>query len=298
MTKIAFDTAFDPRHGEPVRVMPGIRRITCRNPGPFTGDGTNTYIVGEGAVAVIDPGPHDAAHLDAILKATAGERIVQILVTHTHADHSPLAGALKAATGATTFGYGPHGAGQGGLAQNAIRLDAAGDHAFSPDERLAHGDAVDGEGYRLEAVFTPGHTSNHMAYALAGERVLFAGDHVMAWATSVIAPPDGHMGRYLASLRLLLERDDRLYLPGHGPEKAAPASFVRAFIAHRLMREGAILDAVRAGRDTVPAIVDQVYRGLADKLKPAAGLSTLAHLDHLIEQGKVRAQAEGRYAAN
>ncbi len=296
MNDIAFETAFDPRPGEPVRVAPGVRRITCRNPGPFTGAGTNTYIVGEGAVAVIDPGPHDAAHLDAILKATAGERIIHILITHTHADHSPLAGALKEKTGAVTFGYGPHGAGRG-AGRDAIRLDAAGDHAFSPDERLAHGDAVDGEGYRLEAVFTPGHTSNHMAYALAGERVLFAGDHVMAWATSVIAPPDGHMGSYLASLRALLERDDRLYLPGHGPEKANPASFVRAFIAHRLMREGAILDAVRAGRDSVPAIVDQVYRGLSDQLKPAAGLSTLAHLEHLIEQDKVAALPSGGYAA-
>jgi glyoxylase-like metal-dependent hydrolase (beta-lactamase superfamily II) len=273
-----------------------VRRITCRNPGPYTGDGTNTYIVGQGQVAVIDPGPDDTAHLEAILKATRGERIAHILITHTHADHSPLSSRLKAASGATTFGYGPHGAGRAS-AHAAIRLDAAGDHGFSPDVRLAHGDAVEGEGYRLEAVFTPGHTSNHMAYALCGARVLFAGDHVMAWATSVIAPPDGHMASYLASLRLLIERDDRLYLPGHGPEKASPASFVRAYIAHRLMREGAILDAVRSGRDTVPAIVDRVYRGLAEKLKPAAGLSTLAHLDHLIEQGKVREVSGGRYTA-
>jgi glyoxylase-like metal-dependent hydrolase (beta-lactamase superfamily II) len=296
MTDIAFETAFEPRHGEAVSVAPGVRRITCLNPGPFTGEGTNTYIVGAGSLAVIDPGPDDPAHLDAILRATRGERIARIFVTHTHADHSPLAAALKAATGATTFGYGPHGAGRSGTPA-AIRLDAAGDHAFMPDVRLAHGDTVEADGYRLQAVFTPGHTSNHMAYALDGAGVLFAGDHVMAWATSVIAPPDGHMGSYLASLRLLLERDDRLYLPGHGPEKRNPASFVRAYIAHRLMREGAILDAVRAGRDTVPAIVDQVYKGLADKLKPAAGLSTLAHLEHLAENGKVRVDAGGRYAA-
>jgi len=252
--------------------------------------------VGAGSLAVIDPGPGDPAHLEAILRATQGERIAHVLVTHTHADHSPLAAALKAETGAKTFGFGPHGAGRA-AAHDAIRLDAAGDHAFAPDVRLAHGDMLEGDGYRLEAVFTPGHTSNHMAYALTGSGVLFVGDHVMAWATSVIAPPDGHMGSYLSSLRLLLERDDRLYLPGHGPGKRNPASFVRAYVAHRLMREGAILDAVRAGRDTVPAIVDQVYRGLADKLKPAAGLSTLAHLEHLIEQGKVRAAQCGRYVA-
>jgi glyoxylase-like metal-dependent hydrolase (beta-lactamase superfamily II) len=296
MADIAFETAFAPRYGEAVAVAPGVRRLTCRNPGPFTCDGTNTYIVGAGAVAVIDPGPDDPAHLDAILHATRAERIAHILITHTHADHSPLSAALKTATGATTFGYGPHGAGRTGDPA-AIRLDAAGDQAFVPDVRLAHGDVVEGDGYRLEAVFTPGHTSNHMAYALNGSGILFVGDHVMAWATSVIAPPDGHMGSYLASLRLLLERDDRLYLPGHGPEKVNPASFVRAYIAHRLMREGAILDAVRGGRDTVPAIVDQVYRGLTEKLKPAAGLSTLAHLAHLIEQGKVREEATGRYAA-
>jgi glyoxylase-like metal-dependent hydrolase (beta-lactamase superfamily II) len=296
MADIAFETAFAPRYGEAVTVAPGVRRLTCRNPGPFTGDGTNTYIVGAGAVAVIDPGPDDPAHLDAILHATRAERIAHILITHTHADHSPLSPALKAATGATTFGYGPHGAGRT-ADPAAIRLDAAGDHAFVPDVRLVHGDVMEGESYRLEAVFTPGHTSNHMAYALNGSGILFVGDHVMAWATSVIAPPDGHMGSYLASLRLLLERDDRLYLPGHGPEKANPASFVRAYIAHRLMREGAILDAVRGGRDTVPAIVDQVYRGLVEKLKPAAGLSTLAHLAHLIEQGKVREESTGRYVA-
>lgn len=293
MAAIPFETAFAPRHGEAIAVAPSVRRITCRNPGPFTGEGTNTFIVGQGHVAVIDPGPDDPAHLAAILAATKGERIAQILITHTHADHSPLAAALKAYSGATTFGYGPHGSGR--AQDETIRLDAAGDLAFAPDVAVRHGDIIAGEGYRFEAVFTPGHTSNHMAYALGDTGVLFVGDHVMAWATSVIAPPDGHMGSYLASLRLLLDRADTLYLPGHGPEKRNPASFVRAYIAHRVMREGAILEAVRSGRASIPKIVDAVYKGLDAKLKPAAGLSTRAHLDHLIEQGKIRLAGEGRY---
>ncbi|MFO1088378.1 MAG: MBL fold metallo-hydrolase [Hyphomicrobiales bacterium] len=302
MSDIDFDTAFEPRYGEPMQLSALVRRIACNNPGPFTGSGTNTYLVGRGAVAVIDPGPENDAHYAAIRAATAGERVSHIVITHTHADHSPLARRLQAETGAKTYGFGPHGAGR--PAPEGLRLDASGDHAFVPDVAVRHGDPIDGDGFRLEAVFTPGHTSNHMAYALDAERTLFTGDHVMAWATSVIAPPDGHMASYMASLRTLIERaNDELYLPGHGPPKAKPQSFARAYLAHRQMRETAILEAIRAGHQRVGHIVPLVYKGLDPKLHAAAGLSTLAHVEHLIEQAKVRAldddadPALRRYAA-
>ena len=290
MTALAFDARFDPVIGKPETLSPLVRRVVCGNPGPFTFKGTNSYIVGRGRVAVIDPGPEDEVHLDALLAAVAGETVTHILVTHTHRDHSPLAERLAEATGAATYGFGPHGAGRAAraIASGDITLDAAGDHRFVPDHRLVHGDAVDGDGWTLEAVFTPGHCSNHMAFALREEAALFSGDHVMAWATSVIAPPDGNMADYFASLRTLIDRpQDRLYLPGHGPVRRQPRKFVRAFLTHRQMREQAILERIRRGERRISDIVRAVYSGLDPRLHSAAGLSTLAHVEHLIEQGSV-----------
>lgn len=290
MTDLTFDRNFDVTPGKAVPLSPRIRRVLVDNPSPYTFKGTNSFIVGTGQVAIIDPGPDDDAQLAALLEAVRGETVTHILVTHSHADHSPLARRLKQATGAVTLGYGavaaPPSAG--------LRLDASIDHDFVPDECLADGDVVSGPGWTLEALFTPGHMSNHMCFALKEERALFAGDHVMAWATSVIAPPDGDMGQYFASLRRLLDRDDQVYHPGHGPSKRDPLPLVRGYLAHRRMREEAIRARVEQGARSVDEIVAAIYADVDPKLHGAAALSTTAHLDHLVAQGKLR-KVEGVY---
>ena len=292
MTDLQFDRNFEVTPGKADRVSPLVRRVLVNNPSPYTFKGTNSYIVGSGHVAVIDPGPDDDAQLAALLDAVRGETVTHILVTHSHADHSPLARRLQQVTGAITMAYGaveaPPSAG--------LRLDASIDHDFEPDQRLAEGDCVSGPGWTLEALFTPGHMSNHMCFALKEEKALFAGDHVMAWATSVIAPPDGDMGQYFASLRKLLDRDDHVYHPGHGPSKRDPLPLVRGYLAHRRMREEAIRARVAQGARSVGEIVASIYADVDPKLHGAAALSTTAHLDHLVEQGKLR-RVDGIYEA-
>ncbi len=290
MTDLTFDRNFDVTPDIPVRVSPLIRRVLVNNPGPYTFKGTNSFIVGSGRVAVIDPGPDDDAHLAALLEAVRGETVTHILVTHSHADHSPLARRLKAATGAVTMAYGAVQA----PPVSGLRLDASIDHDFVPDHRLADGDVVRGPGWTLEALYTPGHMSNHMCFALEEEHALFAGDHVMAWATSVIAPPDGDMGQYFASLRKLLERDDEVYHPGHGPSRRDPLPLVRGYLAHRRMREEAIRARVEQGARRVEDIVAAIYADVDPRLHGAAALSTTAHLDHLVQQGKLR-KVDGTY---
>lgn len=284
MTDLRFDRDFNVTPGEAVTLSPLVRRVVVNNPSPYTFKGTSSFIVGKGQVAVIDPGPDDDAHFAALLEAIRGETVTHILVTHSHADHSPLARRLKAATGASTFAYGrveaPPSAG--------LRLDASIDHEFAPDQLLRDGDAISGSGWTLEALFTPGHMSNHMCFALREEQALFAGDHVMAWATSVIAPPDGDMAQYFTSLRKLLDREDAIYHPGHGPSKRDPKPLVRGYLAHRRMREEAIRARVEQGARTVEDVVAAVYADVDPKLHGAAALSTKAHLDHLVAQGKLR----------
>ena len=272
-------------HGAVEQVAPGVRRILCANAGSFTFRGTNTYIIGRGQVAVLDPGPADAAHLAAILRAVEGERVTHILVSHTHRDHSPGAAALVAATGAPTFGFGPHmtppeAGGEGG------------DHDFRPDAVLADGAALEGDDWRVTALHTPGHCANHLCFALedsAGVGVLFSADHVMSWSTTVVSPPDGDMAAYMASLARLAARDDRLYLPGHGPPLPEPARFVAALAAHRMEREAKVLDALRAARRaTAMQLVPAAYGPELDpKLVPAAARSLLAHLIKLAAEGAV-----------
>jgi len=292
MTDLTFDRNFDVPHGEAVQLSPLVRRVLVNNPSPYTFKGTNSFIVGRGQVAVIDPGPDDDAQLDALLAAVKGETVTHILVTHSHADHSPLAQRLKQVTGATTLAHGAVAA----PPSSGLRLDASIDHDFVPDARLAEGDTVSGPGWTLEALFTPGHMSNHMCFALKEEQALFAGDHVMAWATSVIAPPDGDMGQYFASLRKLLDRDDKIYHPGHGPSKRDPLPLVRGFLAHRRMREEAIRARVQQGARDVGEVVATIYADVDPKLHGAAALSTTAHLDHLVAQGKLR-KVDGHYEA-
>ncbi len=286
---IPFEREIEFEYGAIEQVSPMLRRVIANNPGPFTYTGTGTYIIGQGNVAVMDPGPLDDAHLDALVAALDGETVSHILITHTHRDHSPLAAKLKQLTGAKTYAYGPHGAGPGTTARTSgdVRLDASGDTDFQPDVTVDHGDVIEGRDWQVECVFTPGHTSNHMSFALAGENALLCGDHVMAWSTSVIAPPDGNMGTYMASLDLLLERGETVYWPTHGPAVEKPNRFVRAYITHRRMREAAIVTQLKAGLATIPEIVRQIYSEVAPQLHPAAGMSVLAHMEHLIEQEKV-----------
>src|SRR5215472_3140686 len=263
-------------------VAPGVRRIVANNPGPFTFRGTGTYVVGEGEVAVIDPGPDLAEHVEALLAGLEGERITHLLITHTHRDHSPAAAAVKAATGAPTYGFGPHGGRRG-----IPGIEEGGDWDFAPDIVVKDGDQIIGSGWQFEAVHTPGHTSNHLCFALADSGILFSGDHVMGWSTSVISPPDGDMTAYMASLDKLLGRGDAVYWPTHGPAITKPQAHVRAFIAHRREREAGILDCLAAGVASIDGIVERLYVGLQPGLRRAAGRSVHAHLIDLVGRGIV-----------
>jgi glyoxylase-like metal-dependent hydrolase (beta-lactamase superfamily II) len=281
--EIPFRRDFSFEYGRIEPVAPGIRRIVARNPSPFTFRGTGTYIVGEGEVAVIDPGPDLDEHVAALLEGLAGERITHILITHTHRDHSPAASAVKAATGAQTYGFGPHAGGRRG---DPV-VEEGGDWDFSPDVTLHDGEAVAGTGWRFEAVHTPGHTSNHLCFALPERGILFSGDHVMGWSTSVIAPPDGDMAAYMASLDKLLARSDQVYWPTHGPAITEPHAHVRAFIAHRREREAGIIECLKTGAGRIDDIVDRLYVGLQPGLRRAAGRSVHAHLIDLVSRGVV-----------
>jgi glyoxylase-like metal-dependent hydrolase (beta-lactamase superfamily II) len=284
---IPFDKTFDLPPGKVEEVYPGVRRLLCNNPGPFTFKGTVSYIVGRDRVAVIDPGPLDEAHIKALLDAVRGETISHIFVTHTHRDHSPAAARIKAATGAPTFGEGPHRAARELHIGEAPRLDASGDRDFHPDNVLVDGDVVAGDGWSIEAIATPGHTANHMAFALKDSGMLFSGDHVMAWSTPVVAPPDGAMGDYMASLEKLLQRSETTYLPGHGGAVKDARRFVESYIRHRRGREQSILGQLARGEANIPALVQGIYIGLDPRLTKAAGLSVLAHLEDLVARGRI-----------
>ncbi|GJE05710.1 Hydroxyacylglutathione hydrolase [Methylobacterium jeotgali] len=278
---------------------PLIRRRVANNPSAFTATGTCTYVIGRGSVAVIDPGPEDAAHIEALLGDLAGETIAAILVTHTHKDHSPGARLLKARTGAPILGCGPHRAARHRLPGELPLLDASADRAHRPDREMSEGDEVSGPGWTLRAVETPGHTMNHLAFSLPEAGTLFSGDHVMAWATSVVAPPDGSMRAYLASLDRLRERDETIYWPGHGGPVRDPGRFVRALAAHRRQRESAIRARLSAGDRDIGTIVASIYQGLDPRLRGAAALSVFAHLEDLVERGLAAAEGpvliDGRY---
>ena len=272
----------DAPYGRSERLSPLVRRVLARNPSAFTFTGTGTYIVGSGTVAVIDPGPADPAHLAALHDALGGEKVSHIVVTHTHRDHSPAAVALKAATGAEIVGCAPLV-----IEDLGPRADESFDATYAPDRVLADGEQVSGPGWTLTALATPGHTSNHLCYALPEEKALFTGDHVMGWSTSVVSPPDGDMTDYLASLKLLLSRDDQVYYPTHGPAVTEPQRLVRGMIGHRRQREGQILKLLGQGDKPIPAMVAVMYANIAPALHPAAGRSVLAHLIDMERRGLV-----------
>ena len=285
-TSIPFRRELDFSYGEVSDVAPGIRRVIAENPSPFTLYGTGTYILGRGEVAVIDPGPADGAHIAKLLEALEGETISHILITHTHMDHSPGCRLLQAHTDAKSYAYGPHGAGK---LEQGVPVEEGGDMAFEPDELVRDGEVLSGGDWSVECVYTPGHTSNHMCYQLRETKALFTGDHVMGWSTSIISPPDGDMGAYIASLERLLERDDAVYWPTHGPCIDDPKPHVRAFIEHRLARERQIMGCVRQGVHRIEDMVPLMYTELPEFMYPAAARSVLASMEHLVGNGALKA---------
>ena len=274
------DIAFE--YGRAEQVSPLIRRVIANNPGPFTFTGTGTYVVGHGNVAVIDPGPDLDEHLDALMRATHGERIAAIVVTHTHLDHSPLAKPLAQATGARVYGLPAPQVGDA-----VVRLDEGHDGAFRPDEQVIDGQRLSGPGWTLEAVTTPGHASNHICWALIEENALFSGDHVMGWSTTVVSPPDGDMADYYASLDKVSERGFSRLWPTHGPPVDEVAAFLAAYKAHRRERERQILDQLAQGRGRIGDMVRVIYADIDARLHPAAAHSVLAHLIQLERAGAV-----------
>ncbi|WP_025661128.1 MBL fold metallo-hydrolase [Rhizobium sp. IBUN] len=287
MASPEFNLAFEPAYGQAVPVASDVQRITVNNPSAFTFHGTNSYIVGDRSVAVIDPGPEDEAHLLALMAALDGREVTHIFISHTHRDHSPLSRRLQAATGARIVAEGPHRAARP-LHQGEINPFAeSSDLGFRPDVTIGDGETIEGDGWRLTGVLTPGHTANHAAFALEGTGILFSADHVMGWATSIVAPPDGSMADYMASLDKLIERHDRLLLPGHGGPVRKPISFMRALKTHRRMRERAVLGRIRAGDTNIPDMVKVIYRETDPRLHGAAALSVLAHIEDLVERGEI-----------
>ena len=265
------------------QLTPLVRRLIAHNPGPFTFHGTGTYIIGHGQIAIIDPGPDDELHINALLNAVRGETVTHILVTHTHCDHSSAAKAIKQSTGAPTFAFSAHGG-----ERIAAGVEEGADFDFQPDQKMSDGDRVSGPNWTLEAVHTPGHTANHLCFDLNEEATLFSGDHVMGWSTTVIAPPDGNMADYLASLYNLLKRNDRLYRPTHGPAITNPKPLVNAYIDHRAQRSMQVQQRLNNGCDNIDEIVKSIYADHDSRLHRAAGHSVLAHLIAMIDDGSVR----------
>lgn len=286
MKKLAFSKEFHFEYGQAEQLSPLIRRVIANNPGPFTYTGTGVYIVGHEQVCVIDPGPADDQHFEALSDALAGETVSHVLVTHHHMDHSPLAHPLAEKFGAKVYGFGAQARAP---VEGEVRLEAGDDLRFAPDVEIRNGWQIKGPGWTMQALETPGHTSNHMAYALTEENSLFCGDHIMGWSTTVISPPDGHMGDYLSSLKKVQARKfSRLY-PTHGtPITEDVNGFIQSYIDHRLTRETQILDQIAQGRQLIPEMVAQIYAHVDKRLHPAASHSVLAHIIHLYERGKIR----------
>lgn len=278
---IAFNKEMPFEYGTAEQVTPLVRRMVAENPSAFTFHGTNSYIVGKGDVAVIDPGPALDAHIDNLVAELASETVTHILVTHTHHDHSPGAALLRQAVGGTLIGAIPRPLPEGASTVESIQRD------FAPDEVLTDAASYSGDGWTLSAVYTPGHMSNHHCFDLEEEKTLFSGDHVMGWNTTVVSPPDGNMREYLDSLDICIARNDARYLPGHGPAIEKPRPFVRAYLTHRRMREGEIMRCLRDGPSTIPEMVKRMYTHLPETMHGAAARSTLAHMENMVEDGRV-----------
>jgi glyoxylase-like metal-dependent hydrolase (beta-lactamase superfamily II) len=289
---IPFNRSFPLKPGFVEEVRPGVRRVLCDNPSPFTFTGTVSYIVGKDKVAIVDPGPDNAAHAAALLDAVRGETVTHVLVTHTHRDHSPNTSRIKAATGATVYAEGPHRASRPRFESEKHNPESGADRDFRPDIVVGHGDVIEGAGWRVEAVATPGHTANHLAFAWPEQNLCFVGDHVMGWSTSIVAPPDGSMIDYMASLERLAGRQEDLYFSGHGPEIPQGPRYVRFLIKHRQAREASILHRLSKGEADIPTMVRAIYIGIDPRLTTAAGYSVLAHLEDLVGRGIVATEGD------
>ncbi len=287
MAVIPFNKEFPHEAGEVVTLTPHIRRLTCPNPSSFTFHGTNTYILGHGKVGIVDPGPPEQAHIDRLREVLAenGETVSHIIVTHTHRDHSPGVQLMKEWTNATTYGYGKHGIGS--RRNWPFAGPEGGDTSFDPDVCVPDGGLIEGDGWTLEAIFTPGHISNHLCFAVKEDDVVLTGDHLMGWSTSIVSPPDGDMSHYMASLQKMLGRTEHTYYPGHGGPIADPKAFVEAFIEHRGEREQQILDCLAHHPHNIPEMVKEIYINTPEQLHKAAGRSVLSHLLHMVEDGRV-----------
>lgn len=288
-----FSREFTYPYGTLVEISENLRLLVANNPGPFTFTGTNTFIIGRGSVAILDPGPDDEAHLTSLLNALEGETLTHILISHTHKDHVGLVYKLKAATGAQTYGYATHAL-SAEEEMSGLRIKDNRDRSFTPDHALIHGQSLKIGGAQLEVIHTPGHTDDHLCFALKGDNVLLSGDHVMGWSTSIIAPPDGHMGDYVTALKDLLARSEQIYHPTHGSPITEPHRLVEHLIAHRMKREQAILDQLAGGPMSIPEIVREVYVGLDQNLFGAAMLSTQAHLIWLMEKKQIETITRGK----
>ena len=286
-TVIPYNRDLEFEYGAPQRLSPLVRRVIARNPSAFTFHGTGTYIIGTGSVAIVDPGPDLAEHVDAVLGAVRGETVSHILVTHTHLDHSPATVAVKAATGAPSYAFGPHGRGGDGE-----QVEEGADFNFMPDVRLADGERVEGDGWTVQGVHTPGHMSNHMCFTLEQENALFPGDHVMGWSTTIVSPPDGDMRAYMASLEKLLGRSEGIYYPTHGAPITDPPPYVAALLAHRHEREDQIIACLSDGIGQIPDMVARMYADIDPGLHRAAARSVLSHLIHMVETGRVTCEGK------
>ena len=269
-------------YGRIDQLGPGIRRVIAKNPSAFTFHGTGTYILGDGEVAVIDPGPSDPQHIKALLDSLEGETVTHVLITHTHMDHSPGYQLMKPHCRAITCGYGPHGSGK---LEEGVKVEEGGDMEFVPDQKVSHGDVIKGKNWSVECVYTPGHTSNHICYQHRESKALFTGDHVMGWSTSIVSPPDGDMEDYMNSLELLLDREDVLYWPTHGPAITEPKAHVRAFIAHRKERESQILACLDQKIFYINEMVPKMYQGTPEFMYPAAARSVMASVEYMVKKG-------------
>ena len=292
MPGIPFIKDFKFDYGTAMEVTPLIRRVVAHNPSPFTFKGTGTYIIGHGKVAIVDPGPDQQDHIDAVLRAVRGETVTHILVTHTHRDHSPNTARIKAATGATVYAEGPHRASRPRYESEKISSESGADRDFRPDIAVRDSETIEGQGWALQAVATPGHTANHLAFAWQDRKMLFVGDHVMGWSTSIVAPPDGSMIDYMASLQRLTARSEDLYFSGHGPEIPDGPRYVRFLIRHRQAREASILHRLAKGEADIPTMVRAIYIGIDPRLTTAAGYSVLAHLEDLVARGIVSTEGD------